>query len=320
MSPITSYQLPNASCLLPFAHRLRQVHSSGLRRSGIDGGNVKGFRSKLDAAARNANSLLCVGLDPVIDLFPPHLVTSDITATIVAFNRQIIEATSDLVCCYKPNLGFYVSYGTAGIEALLETRASIDPAIPVILDCKLGDFYNTSEAYAKGIFDLWGFDAATIAPYMGEDGLAPFISRENHGVFVLCKTSNPGSAEFQDLDLAASNDDTPDKLFERVAQRTNAWDEKHPASVGLVVGATYPEHLKRARELCPNHAILMPGIGEQKGDLAKALAVGLDANGLGLIPNASRSVTYVSTDRNFASASRAAAKGIVEAINAGRGV
>lgn len=281
---------------------------------------MKGFRSKLDAAARNANSLLCVGLDPVIDHFPPHLVTSDITKTILAFNRQIIEATADLVCCYKPNLGFYMSYGLAGLEALVETKALIDASIPVVLDCKLGDFSNTSEAYAKGIFDLWGFDAATIAPYMGEDGLAPFMERENRGVFVLCKTSNAGSAEFQDLDLAPSEANEPDTLFERVARQSKVWDEKHPASIGLVVGATYPEHLKRARELCPDHAILMPGIGEQKGDLAKALEVGLDVNGLGLIPNASRSVTYVSSDRDFASASRAAAKGIVDAINAGRGV
>ncbi|MGD9710476.1 MAG: orotidine-5'-phosphate decarboxylase [Thermomicrobiales bacterium] len=279
---------------------------------------MKGFRAKLDAAAKRSNSLLCVGLDPVIERLPTHLRGDDVRASIVAFNREIIDATSDLVCCYKPNLGFYVSFGIPGLQALLETRAMIEPTIPVILDCKLGDFSNTSAAYARGIFDAWDFDAVTIAPYMGEDGLAPFMSRPDRGVFVLCKTSNPGSAEFQDLALASGSADNGDLLFERVAERSRVWDRNHAASVGLVVGATYPEHLKRVREICPDHAILMPGIGEQQGDLAMALSVGLDANGLGLIPNASRSVTYVSQERDFASAARSAAHSVVAAINAGR--
>ncbi len=277
---------------------------------------MKGFRSKLDAAAVRANSLLCIGLDPALDLLPSHLITNDIRQTLVTFNREIIAATTDLVCAYKPNLGFYVSFGLPGIEALIETRALIDPSIPVILDCKIGDFAPTSAAWARGLFDAWQFDAVTIAPYIGEDGLAPLMADADRGVFVLCKTSNPGSGEFQDIRLAPGAGS--EQLFEQVARRSREWESNNPATVGLVVGATWPEHLRRVRSICPEQPILLPGIGQQQGDLATALDAGLDANGLGLIPNASRSVTYASRDRDFASAARAAASRVVDAINAAR--
>ncbi len=272
------------------------------------------FRTKMDAAATRANSLLCIGLDPDLNRFPPHLQHRDIATAIVAFNREIIEATADLVCAYKPNLGFYVRYGLPGLQALIETRALIDRSIPVILDCKIGDFFNTSAAWSKGLFEAWDFDAITVSPYMGEDGLAPFMTDPAHGVFVLCKTSNPGSAEFQDLQLETQGGESV-RLFEHVARRSRQWHQDNPGSVGLVVGATYPGHLQRVRELCPDQLILMPGIGEQKGDLEATVSVGLDANGLGLVPNTSRSVTYVSQDRAFAQASRQAAQNVVWAIN-----
>ncbi|MCC6944775.1 MAG: orotidine-5'-phosphate decarboxylase [Thermomicrobiales bacterium] len=275
------------------------------------------FRKKIDAAATRANSLLCIGLDPSIESYPGHLVSDDIAKTIVDFNSEIINATSDLVCAYKPNLGFYVAYGLPGLQALVETRNLIDPSIPVILDCKLGDFFNTSASYAEGLFGAWDFDAVTIAPYMGEDGLAPFMADERRGVFVLCKTSNPGSGEFQDVPIAGEG--PGEALFERVAARSRVWNDTNPASVGLVVGATYPDHLRRVREICPDQLILMPGIGQQQGDLRATVEVGVDANGLGLIPNASRSVTYVSKDRDFASSARSAAEQIRKAINEIRG-
>lgn len=275
------------------------------------------FRKKIDAAATRADSLLCVGLDPAIESFPPHLVSSDIVKTIVDFNREIINATSDLVCAYKPNLGFYIAHGVAGIEALIETRNLIDRSIPVILDCKLGDFSNTSANYAAGIFGMWDFDAVTIAPYMGEDGLAPFMAEKSRGVFVLCKTSNSGSAEFQDIPVRTDGAD--ELLFERVAARSKSWNDTNPATVGLVVGATYPDHLRRVREICPDQLILLPGIGSQQGDLQTTVQVGVDANGLGLIPSSSRGITYVSKERNFAKASRAAAEELVRSINEYRG-
>lgn len=278
---------------------------------------MKGFRSNLDAAAIRTNSLLCVGLDPVLDLIPQHLVTADIRQTIVSFNREIIEATSDLVCAYKPNLGFYVALGLPGIEALIETRKLIDPSIPVILDCKIGDFAPTSAAYAQGILERWAFDAVTVAPYMGEDGLAPLMANPDRGVFVLCKTSNPGSGEIQDIALAGETG--RDRLFEHVAARSREWESRNPATVGLVVGATWPEHLRAVRSICPDQPILLPGIGQQQGDLVAAMRNGLDANGLGLIPNASRSVIYASGERDFAAAARSAAKRTVEAINSARG-
>jgi orotidine-5'-phosphate decarboxylase len=263
-----------------------------------------------------SGSLLCVGLDPDLEQMPRHVLTGDPCADIVAFNREIIAATRDLVCAYKPNLGFYVAYGLPGLRALIETRELIDAAIPVILDCKIGDFANTSAAYARGLLDDWGFDAITISPYMGEDGLAPLMSRSDRAVFVLCKTSNPGSGEFQDLLIA--DDVTSGRLYERVARRTRAWHDGNPATVGLVVGATWPEHLRTVRALCPDQPILLPGIGAQQGDIAAALDAGLDANGRGLIPTASRSVLYAGSGPDFAAQARQAALRTLAFLNAPR--
>jgi orotidine-5'-phosphate decarboxylase len=277
---------------------------------------MKPFREKLDAAVRRSGSLLCVGLDPDLSRFPTHLAAKHPYEAIVEFNRQIIESTSDLVSAYKPNLGFYVAYGLPGLKALAETRGLISDDIPAILDCKIGDFDVTSSGYARGFFDLWNFDAVTISPYMGEDGLAPLMADANRAVFVLCKTSNSGSGEFQDI--ALESDEGRQRLFEHVAQRSREWDANNPATVGLVVGATYPEYLKTVRSICPDQPILLPGIGSQSGDIAAALYAGLGSNGLGLIPSTSRSVLYASNGPNFASAARLAAQSTVDAIKAAR--
>jgi orotidine-5'-phosphate decarboxylase len=277
---------------------------------------MKRFREKLDAAVQQSGSLLCIGLDPDIRQFPTHLASLDPFEAIVEFNRQIVDATSDVVSAYKPNLGFYVAYGTAGLRALEATRTLIPDHIPVILDCKIGDFDVTSTGYARGFFDAWNFDAITIAPYMGEDGLAPLMADANRGVFVLCKTSNIGSGEFQDLSVMSDTGHRP--LYEQVAIRSRTWQEGNPATVGLVVGATYPEHLAAVRALCPDQPILLPGLGAQSGDLAAAIQAGVDSNGLGLIPSSSRSVLYAGNDSDFASRSREAAQRTVEAINVAR--
>ncbi len=160
------------------------------------------FGDRLIDAARANDSLLCVGLDPVRARFPTPLRDEpDVTRAIVSFNAGVIAATSDLVCAYKPNLGFYLAYGAAGVAALEETRRLIPAHIPIILDAKVGDIGSTAEAYATGYFDTWGFDAVTVNPYLGEDSLAPFLTRRERGVIVVCKTSNPGSADLQNLDI-----------------------------------------------------------------------------------------------------------------------
>ncbi len=251
---------------------------------------MMGFREKLIRAVDENNSLLCVGLDPDVKAFPSSLRGIPPQDAILEFNRIVIESTQDLVCAYKPNLGFYVQHGMAGLHALEATRAAIPNHIPVILDCKIGDFSNTSAAYGAGFFDHWHFDAITISPYMGEDGLAPLMSRAETAVFVLCKTSNPGSGEFQDAALKHAGEHIP--LHEFVAHRTRKWHDANPATVGLVVGATYPGVLQKVRQICPDQPILLPGIGAQSGDLAAALAVGLDSSGGGLVVSASRSILY----------------------------
>ena len=252
------------------------------------------FGDRLIDAARANDSLLCVGLDPVRARFPDPLDDEpDVTRAIVSFNAGVIAATSDLVCAYKPNLGFYLAYGAAGVVALEETRGLIPAHIPIILDAKVGDIGSTAEAYATGYFDTWGFDAITVNPYLGEDSLAPFLSRHDRGVVVVCKTSNPGSADLQNLTLDAHYGQQP--LYLMVADRVAGWTERWPATLGLVVGATYPDELAEVRLRCPDAPILLPGIGAQAGDLDASLRAGLDRRGLGLIVSASRSVLYAGT-------------------------
>jgi orotidine-5'-phosphate decarboxylase len=252
------------------------------------------FGDRLIDAARANDSLLCVGLDPVRARFPDPLHDEpDVTRAIVSFNAGVIAATSDLVCAYKPNLGFYLAYGAAGVAALEETRRLIPAHMPIILDAKVGDIGSTAEAYATGYFDTWGFDAITVNPYLGEDSLAPFLSRHDRGVVVVCKTSNSGSADLQNLTLDAHHGQQP--LYLTVADRVAGWAERWPATLGLVVGATYPNELAEVRRRCPDAPILLPGIGAQAGDLEASLRAGLDRRGLGLIVSASRSVLYAGT-------------------------
>jgi orotidine-5'-phosphate decarboxylase len=263
----------------------------------------KHFNEKLRAAAVRAQSLACVGLDPDINRFPESLKQLPRGKAIAAFNRSIIEATSDLVCAYKPNFAFYLQYGMDGLQALLETRKAIPSDIPVLLDCKVGDIDSTAAAYARGFFEEWGFDAITVNPYLGEDSLAPFFNYADRGVFSVCKTSNPGSGDLQDIEVAA----TGRPIFEEVAKKAVRWDETYPASVGLVVGATYPEQLALVRGIATDLPILLPGIGAQSGDIETSIRSGVDSAGYGLMASSSRGVTYASSGDDFADAARAAA-------------
>lgn len=268
------------------------------------------FLERLEHAIRSNDSLLCIGLDPDLARFPAHLPRDP--SAIVTFNRAVIEATADLVCAYKPNLAFYLAYGDAGVRALAETRRAVPPEIPVILDAKAGDIPSTSAAYARAFFDVWGFDAVTVHPYLGEDGLAPFLEAPGRGVFVLVKTSNPGAAELQDLTVR--NGDVEEPLFLHVARRVADWNRRY-GSCGLVVGATYPVDLATVRQAHPDLPILVPGVGAQAGDLERAVHGALAGARAPAIINATRSVIYASRGRDFAEAARAAASALRQAIN-----
>ncbi|HEV2108733.1 MAG TPA: orotidine-5'-phosphate decarboxylase [Thermomicrobiales bacterium] len=288
-----------------------------------------GFGQRLHDAAQAAGSLVCIGLDPNPERLPPHAWDpNDVTGSIVRFNSALIEATADLVCAYKPNLGFYAALGEDGIAALVATRRLIPPAVPVILDCKVGDIGETARGYARGYFDAWGFDAITVNPYLGEDSLEPFLSYGDRGVLVVCKTSNPGSGDLQDLSVSErqplhSSPETGSAQAERplyltVADRSAIWNTRYPATVGLVVGATYPGQLAEIRAHCPDLPILLPGVGAQAGDLDAALQAGLDSDGMGLVVSSSRTIIYASNGPDFAIHARQAAIDLRDAINAVR--
>lgn len=276
------------------------------------------WSERLRTRMEETGSLLCVGLDPDLARFPTALTgASDTEDAIVRFNAGIVEATADLVCAYKPNLGFYLAHGLPGLRALERTRRLLPPATPAILDAKVADIDSTAAAYARGVFDVFGFDAVTVNPYLGEDALAPFLDRPDRGVLVLCKTSNPGSGDVQDLPTIAAGGREP--LYLAVARRVAAWDERHPASVGLVVGATYPAQLAAVRQVCPEQPILLPGIGAQAGDLEGAVGGGLDRRGAGLIVSASRAIGYAGSGADWQERARSAALALNEQIAAARG-
>jgi len=259
------------------------------------------FLERLLQAARTNRSLLCVGLDPDPELMP--------NVDIFTFNKAIVDATADLVCAYKPNLAFYEALGIEGIDALQRTLSYIPKAIPVIGDAKRGDIGSTARAYARALFETFGFDAATVNPYLGHDSLEPFIEYREKGVFILCRTSNAGSAHFQALPLLQ----TSRPLFELVAERAGEWNRY--GNVGLVVGATYPEELRRVRQLCPKMPLLIPGIGAQGGDLANAVGYGVDAKGEMAIISSSRQILYASPGKDFAVAARRVAQNLRDQIN-----
>ncbi|MGA2285149.1 MAG: orotidine-5'-phosphate decarboxylase [Dehalococcoidia bacterium] len=260
------------------------------------------FSQKLEQAARKNGSLLCVGLDP-----DPAFMPLDHVAD---FNRAIIDATAAFVCAYKPNLAFYEALGETGYGVLRETLAAIPRDIPVIGDGKRGDIGNTAKAYARALFDDLGFDAVTVNPYLGGDSLEPFLERDDRGVFILCRTSNPGARDLQDLPVATDSGARP--LFEVVAESARHWNSG--GNVGLVVGATYPEELRRVRQICPEMTLLVPGVGTQGGDVAAVLKNGLDASGGGLIINVSRQVLYASRGQDFAQAAAEAARRLRDEI------
>lgn len=269
------------------------------------------FRQELDARIAAADSLVCVGLDPVTGKLPDGFDGS--LDSVVEFCIAIVDATKDYAAAYKPNLAFYMALGLDGLDALQRVHKAIPDDIPVILDAKLNDMGETARAYAKAVFDVMDFDALTVAPYLGEDALEPYLSRPGRGVIVLAKTSNPGSGDLQDLELVSG-----DPLYLHVADRCRVWDETYPSDVGMVVGATYPDQLAAVRQRCPDQVILLPGLGAQGGDTAASVRAGLANDGAGLLCSASRSIMYADSGTGFAEAAAQAAQDLRDEINAYR--
>ena len=267
------------------------------------------FPDRLHAASVANRSLVCIGLDPDPDL----MAISDVAE----FNARIVDATSDLVCAYKPNFPFYEALGIPGLRALERTVSHIRdvaPNVALIADCKRGDIGSTNRFYARALFETWDFDAATVNAWGGGDSIEPYLERPGRGVFVWCRSSNPGAAEFQNAPVPLDDGATV-PLYEWIAMKAAEWN-RASANVGIVVGATYPSELGAVRARCADMPILIPGIGAQGGDLDASLENGLDARRPNVLISSSRGITYASRDpSNFASAARSAALRLREKIN-----
>jgi orotidine-5'-phosphate decarboxylase len=267
------------------------------------------FRERYETASAKHNSLLCVGLDPDPKAMPLGVSVRD-------FLIGIIEATSDLVCCYKPNIAFFEQHGAEGWTALQDVIAAVPDDIPVLLDAKRGDVGHTAAAYARAIYERLGVDAVTLNPYLGIDALEPFLAYADRFAFILCRTSNPSAGDLQDL-IAGDL-----RIYERIAELAREWN--HAGNVGLIVGATYPEEAARIRAICPDQLFLLPGVGAQAADIEAAVRASLDRNGGGILVSASRGVLYAQPVENgcavggWAEAARDAARGLRDAINAAR--
>jgi orotidine-5'-phosphate decarboxylase len=261
------------------------------------------FAERLARAQQTSGSLVCVGLDPDPAKLPKNLGAQPL----FAFDRRIVDATAEIAAAYKPQIAFYSALGAeAELVASIRYIRERAPAALVILDAKRGDIGNTAEAYAREAFDRYGADAVTVNPYMGEDSVRPFLARPDRAAILLCRTSNPGAEDFQDLLV----DGLP--LYRRVAQRAAAHWNTH-GNLMLVVGATYPREMADLRMAHPEVPFLVPGIGAQGGDLDAILAAGLDARGAGLLISSSRSIIFAGGGE--AGAIREAAADLRTAIN-----
>ena len=268
---------------------------------------MSAFVQKLAAAWERNDSLVCVGLDPEIERIPALIAGQ--ASPIFQFNRAIIDATADLVCAYKPQIAHYAAYEAEDqLERTIEYVHQRYPGIPVILDAKRGDVGHTAKRYAIEAFERYGADAVTVNPYLGFDSLEPFLEYESKGVFVLCRTSNPGARDLQDLKIEGR------PLYQVVAElAAKQWNGR--GNCALVVGATYPEELARVRALAPQMPFLVPGVGAQGGEVAQVVERGQTASGTGLIISSSRAILYAGQGLEFSDAARGAAQSLRESIN-----
>jgi orotidine-5'-phosphate decarboxylase len=268
---------------------------------------MSAFVDKIQLACQTTRSLVCVGLDPD----PAQMPVADV----FEFNRAIVDATSVVACAYKPNLAFYEALGADGLAALERTVAHIRRVAGdtlIIGDAKRGDIGPSARAYAKAMFEVWGFDAVTGNAWGGSDSVEPFLEDERRGLFVWCRGSNLGSGDFQDLVIEGGG--APAPLYERMASACSQWNTR--GNVGLVVGATVPGQLAAVRGLCPDMPLLVPGVGAQGGELETAVRAGIDAAGRMALFNSSRGITYASGGPDFAEAAGEAALNLRNAINA----
>lgn len=265
------------------------------------------FIDQLKAAWQRNDSLVCVGLDPELEKFPPQL--SGQASPIFQFNRAIIDATADLVCAYKPQFAHYAAYEAEDqLERTIEYIHQHHPGIPVILDSKRGDVGNTAQRYAIEAFERYGADAVTVNPYLGTDSLEPFLAYEDRGVIVLCRTSNPGARDLQDLETGGR------KLYQVVAElAAKRWNSR--GNCALVVGATYPQELAQVRALTGDMPFLVPGVGAQGGDVQAVVSNGQTPSGDGLMVSSSRAILYAASDGTWIEAARTATRTLRDQIN-----
>ncbi|HSN00192.1 MAG TPA: orotidine-5'-phosphate decarboxylase [Rudaea sp.] len=265
------------------------------------------FVAAIDAAQRRNASLVCVGLDPEPARFPAYLTGNP--DAIFEFCRAIVDATADLICCFKPQFAHFAAQRAEdALERLIAHIHTAHPGVPVILDAKRGDIGSTANHYAAEAFDRYGADAVTVNPYLGRDSVQPFLDRADKGVIVLCRTSNPGARDLQDLAVNGR------PLYQHVARLVaGEWNAK--GNCALVVGATYPEELREVREIVGDMPILVPGIGAQGGDVQAVLRNGKNTQGAGLIVSSSRAILYAGSGEDFAHAARDAAQTLRDEIN-----
>jgi orotidine-5'-phosphate decarboxylase len=265
------------------------------------------FIDKLRQAWQRNDSLVCVGLDPEPAKFPAHL--RDRPDAIFEFCRAIVDATADLVCCFKPQIAHFAAHRAEGaLERLIAHIHSAHPGVPVILDAKRGDIGSTAAFYADEAFQRYGADAVTVNPYLGRDALEPFLSRADKGVVILCRTSNAGARDLQDLDVGGK------KLYQHVARTVaNEWNAN--GNCMLVVGATYPGELADVRASVGDMPLLVPGVGAQGGDVEAVVRHGATKDGTGLVISSSRAILYASAGADFADAARSAVDALSRSIN-----
>lgn len=265
------------------------------------------FKQKLTAISHNNNSLVCIGLDVDKEKMPKFLFESS-KHPYLEFNKSIIDSTKDLVCAYKLNMAFYEVLGTEGFELLKKTIKHIPKDVVVILDGKRNDIGNTARKYAQTLFETLSADAITVNPYLGKDGVAPFLEYKDKCSFILCRTSNASAGDFQDLAVSET------LLYQIVAKKIKEWDEND--NCGAVVGATYPEELKTIRSILGDEIpILIPGIGKQGGDVEKTIKNGTNSKGELAVINSSRGIIFAGDDEDFATVSLKKAISLRDEIN-----
>lgn len=270
-------------------------------------GDCMDWREKLAIGVSENNSLLCVGLDSDANKIPKFLVERS-KNPLIDFNKAIVDATKDLVCAYKLNMAFYEVAGRKGFEALEKTIEFIPKNILIILDGKRNDIGNTAQKYAQSLFETLKADAVTINPYLGKDGVSPFLEYKEKCSFILCRTSNPSAGDFQDLQVSS----TP--VYQMVARKIREWNINQ--NCGAVVGATYPEELQTVRSILGEDIpILIPGVGKQGGDVEKTVRNGTNALGEMAVINSSREIIFAGNQQDFAQEARKKAMSVRDEIN-----